>query len=159
VGALGLCFGVVSAVVDARISGRGRVVDAAIVDVVAMLGTLVQAARANGQVDGDKPSLFYDSPFYDAYLCADGRFITIGALEPQFYALLLKKLKLDDVDPAEQHDRSQWRDVKARLAARFARHSSDHWRHLPLTLSLSDSGNLFCPLARRRRAPNTKFPF
>jgi alpha-methylacyl-CoA racemase len=71
-GALGLCFGVVSAVLDARISGRGRVVDAAIVDVVAMLDTLVQAIRANGQIDGPRPSPFYDSPFYDTYFARTG---------------------------------------------------------------------------------------
>ena len=129
-GALGLCFGVVSAVLDARSSGRGRVVDAAIVDVVAMLGTIVQAIRAKGQINGAQPSPFYDSPFYDAYLCADGRFITIGALEPQFYALLLKKLQLDDVDPAAQYDRDQWSSLKARLSQLFASYSSDHWSHL-----------------------------
>ncbi len=129
-GALGLCFGVVSAVLDARGSGRGRVVDAAIVDVVAMLGTLVQGIRANGQIDGAEPSPFYDSPFYDAYVCADGRFITIGALEPQFYALLLKTLQLDDVDPAAQYDRNQWRGLKARLTALFAKYPSDHWGRL-----------------------------
>jgi alpha-methylacyl-CoA racemase len=129
-GALGLCFGVVSAVLDARSSGRGRVVDAAIVDVVAMLGTLVQGIRANGQIDGPEPSPFYDSPFYDAFVCADGRFITIGALEPQFYALLLKKLQLDDVDPAAQYDRNQWRSLKARLSQLFAGYPSDHWCRL-----------------------------
>jgi alpha-methylacyl-CoA racemase len=129
-GALGLCFGVVSAVLDARSSGRGRVVDAAIVDVVAMLGTIVQAVRANGQIDHAEPSPFYDSPFYDAYVCADGRFITIGALEPQFYALLLKKLQLDEVDPAAQYDRTQWRSLKVRLTELFASHPSDHWCRL-----------------------------
>jgi alpha-methylacyl-CoA racemase len=129
-GALGLCFGVVSAVLDARSSGRGRVVDAAIVDIVAMLGMIVQGIRANGQIDGSEPSPFYDSPFYDAYACADGRFITIGALEPQFYALLLKKLRLDDVDPAAQYDRNQWRSLKARLSELFATYPSDHWRRL-----------------------------
>jgi alpha-methylacyl-CoA racemase len=129
-GALGLCFGLVSAVLDARSSGRGRVVDAAIIDVVAMLGTVVQGIRANGQIDGPQPSPFYDSPFYDAYVCADGRFITIGALEPQFYALLLKKLQLDDVDPAAQYDRSQWRGLKARLSGLFASFPSDHWCRL-----------------------------
>jgi alpha-methylacyl-CoA racemase len=129
-GALGLCFGVVSAVLDARASGRGRVVDAAIVDVVAMLGTIVQAVRANGQVDGTEPSPFYDSPFYDAYVCADGRFITIGALEPKFYVALLNKLQLDDVDPAAQYDRNQWPALKTRLTQLFASHSSDHWCRL-----------------------------
>jgi alpha-methylacyl-CoA racemase len=129
-GALGLCFGLVSAVLDARSSGRGRVVDAAIIDVVAMLGTLVQAVRANGQIDEARPSPFYDSPFYDAYVCADGRFITIGALEPQFYALLLKKLQLNDVDPAAQYDRTQWRGLKPRLSQLFASYPSDHWCRL-----------------------------
>jgi alpha-methylacyl-CoA racemase len=129
-GALGLCFGMVSAVLDARVSGRGRVVDAAIIDVVTMLGALVQAIRSNGQIDGVQPSPFYDSPFYDAYVCADGRFITIAALEPQFYALLLQKLQLDDVDPATQYDRSRWPDLKARLARLFARYPSAHWRRL-----------------------------
>ena len=129
-GAMGLCFGLVSAVLDARSSGRGRMVDAAITDVVAMLGTLVQAVRANGQIDGTQPSPFYDSPFYDAYACADGRFITICALEPQFYALLLKKLQLDDVDPAAQYDRNQWCGLKTRLSQLFATYPSDHWCRL-----------------------------
>jgi alpha-methylacyl-CoA racemase len=129
-GALGLCFGVVSAVLDARRSGHGRVVDAAIVDVVAMLGTIVQAVRANGQIDGSQPSPFYDSPFYDAYVCADGRFITIGALEPKFYAALLNKLQLDDVDPAAPYDRNQWPGLKARLTQLFASYPSDHWCRL-----------------------------
>ena len=129
-GALGLCFGVVSAVLDARSTGCGRVVDAAIIDVVAMLGTIVQAVRANGQIDGAQASAFYDSPFYDAYVCADGRFITIGALEPQFYALLLEKLRFDDVDPAAQYDRNQWPSLKARLSELFASYPSDHWCRL-----------------------------
>lgn len=91
-GALGLCFGIVCALLDARVSGSGRVVDAAIVDIVAMLGTLVQWIRASGQIDGEQPSPFHDSHFYDTYECADGGVVSIAALEPQFYALLLDKL-------------------------------------------------------------------
>ena len=67
---------------------------------VAMLGSIAQSVRASGQLDGPEPSPFHDSPFYDVYACADGGFITLGALEPQFYALLLDKLGLADVDPA-----------------------------------------------------------
>ena len=88
-GALGMAFGIACALVDARATGRGRVVDAAIVDIVAMLGTLVHWIRANGQIDGAQPSPFHDSPFYDVYVCADGGFISLGAIEPPFYALLL----------------------------------------------------------------------
>ncbi|MBA8880144.1 CaiB/BaiF CoA transferase family protein [Phyllobacterium myrsinacearum] len=126
-GALGLCFGIVSAVLDARATGRGRVVDAAIVDVVAMLGTIVQLARSSGQIDGARPSPFHDSPFYDSYVCADGRFITIGALENQFYTLLLAKLGLSDVDPASQYDRTEWPGLKRRFTDLFASRARDHW--------------------------------
>ena len=67
-----------------RAPPAGRVVDAAIVDIVAMLGTLVHWIRANGQIDGAQPSPFHDSPFYDVYACADGGFISLGAIEPPF---------------------------------------------------------------------------
>src|SRR5262252_2965481 len=91
-GALGLAFGIACALVDVRAGGPGRVVDAAIVDVVSMLGMLVHWVRACGNIDRGLPSAFHDSPYYDVYACADGRHITIGAIEPQFYALLLQKL-------------------------------------------------------------------
>lgn len=126
-GALGLAFGLVCALFDVRGGGPGRVVDAAIVDVVAMLGALVQLLRSAGQIDTAAPSPFHDSPFYDTYACADGRFVSIGALEPQFYALLLAKLDLTDIDPARQYDTSHWPALKARIAARFRGRSRDEW--------------------------------
>lgn len=126
-GALGLAFGIVCALLDARTSGSGRVVDAAIVDVVAMLGMLVQWIRASGQIDGDQPSPFHDSPFYDTYECSDKGFISIGAIEPQFYVLLLKKLGLADVDPACQYERENWPELKLRLTALFLSQPRAHW--------------------------------
>jgi alpha-methylacyl-CoA racemase len=126
-GALGLAFGIACALIDARTSGHGRVVDAAIVDVVAMLGTLVQWVRANGQIDAALPSPFHDSPFYDVYCCADGGFVTLGALEPQFYALLLTRLGLADVAPGAQYDKSAWPALKARFTALFASQPRAHW--------------------------------
>ena len=126
-GALGLAFGIVCALLEARTSGRGRVVDGAIVDVLAMLGSIAQWIRAGGQIDGPQPSPFHDSPFYDIYACADGGFITLGALEPQFYALLLDKLGLTDVDPAGQYDKAAWPALKARFTALFASRPRAHW--------------------------------
>lgn len=126
-GALGLSFGIVCALFEARTSERGRVVDAAIVDIVAMLGTLLQWVRANGQIDADQPSPFHDSPFYDTYECADKGFISIGAMEPQFYALLLKKLDLTDIDPACQYERENWPALKIRLTALFLSQPRLHW--------------------------------
>jgi alpha-methylacyl-CoA racemase len=114
-------------VLAARESGRGCVVDAAIVDVVAMLGTLAHWIRGSGQIDGPEPSPFHDSPFYDVYRCADGGHLTVGALEPPFYAELLRRLGLDDVDVAAQYQRSTWPALKARLTALFASQPRDHW--------------------------------
>src|SRR5262249_10795459 len=74
------------------------------------------------------PSPFHDSPFYDVYACADGGHITIGALEPQFYALLLNKLGLADVDPAAQYDKAAWPALKARFTELFASQPRAHWR-------------------------------
>jgi len=126
-GALGLAFGMVCAILEARTSGQGRVVDAAIVDIVAMLGGIAQWIRGSGQLDGPQPSPFHDSPFYDVYRCADGGCITLGALEPQFYALLLQKLGLDDVDRGRQFDPRTWPALKDRLTALFASQPRAHW--------------------------------
>ncbi|WP_137895780.1 CaiB/BaiF CoA-transferase family protein [Ramlibacter sp. 2FC] len=129
-GALGLAFGIACALLEARASGRGRVVDAAIVDVVAMLGGIVQWIRGSGQLDAGRPSPFHDSPFYEVYECADGGFITLGALEPQFYLLLLDKLGLHDADPAAQYELAQWPALKARFAALFKSRPRDAWCEL-----------------------------
>jgi len=126
-GALGLCFGIVSALFEARQSGCGRVVDAAIVDIASMLGGIAQWIASSGGLGGPQPSAFHDSPFYDVYACADGTYITVGALEPQFYALLLNKLGLTDLDPAAQYDPAHWPGLKARLTALFASHTRTHW--------------------------------
>lgn len=129
-GALGLAFGMVSALLGVRSTGHGCVVDGAIVDVLAMLSPIAQLIRQCGGLEGSASSVFHDSPFYDRYLCSDGRYITIGAIEPQFYALLLAQLELTDVSPAQQMDKSLWPALKARIAKRFASHPSGHWNAL-----------------------------
>jgi len=140
-GALGLAFGVVSAVFAASRTGEGSVVDCSIVDVAAALSGIALSARAAGMLDGPAPSPFHDSPFYDLYACADGRHVSIGALEPQFYALLIDKLGLADVDPKAQYDRAAWPALKARLSALFLTEPSAHWRAL-----LEGSDACFAPV-------------
>ncbi len=127
VGALGLAFGIICALLEARGSGVGRIVDGAIIDVLAMLGRIALMLRANGQIDALTPSPFHESPFYDVYRCSDGGFVTLGALEPQFYALLLDRLGLADVDPAEQYDVAVWPSLKARLTTLFAGRPRAYW--------------------------------
>ena len=129
-GALTLAFGMVCAILEARSSGKGRVVDAAIVDAVAMLGGIAQWIVANDQIGGDRPSPFHDSPFYDVYRCADGGCITLGALEPQFYALLVEKLGLADVDLAKQYDTRRWPALKEQFTSLFASQPRTYWEAL-----------------------------
>lgn len=146
-GALGLAFGMTSALLAVRAGSPGRVVDAAIVDIVAMLGTLVQWIRAGQQIDSAEPSPFHDSPFYDTYACADGEFITVGAIEPQFYALLLNRLGLDDIDPKAQYDKASWPVLKARIAAIFKTQTRAYWCSL-----LEGSDVCFAPVLRPAEA-------
>ena len=129
-GALSLAFGIACALIDVRGGGAGRVIDASVVDAASMLGMLVHWLRATGNIDGARPSAFHDSPYYDVYECADGGHITIGALEPQFYALLLEKLGMTDVNPKEQEDRSKWPALKARFAACFRSKTRQEWCEL-----------------------------
>jgi alpha-methylacyl-CoA racemase len=140
-GALGLAFGLVSGVFAASRTGKGCVVDAAIVDVVASLSGIALWARSAGMLDGSRPSIFHESPFYDAYRCADGRYVTIGALEPQFYACLLDKLGLADVDPKAQYDMREWPALKARFAELFMSRPSAEWGAL-----LEGSDACFAPV-------------
>lgn len=148
-GALGLALGIVSGVLQARQSGQGCVVDAAIVDVVAMLGGLAQWIAGTGGLGGPAPSVFHDSPFYDVYRCADGGFVTLGAIEPQFYALLLKKLALTDVDPATQFDTATWPALKERMRALFLTQPRQHWCDL-----LEGTDACFAPVLTLDEAAN-----
>ena len=130
VGALGLAYGIVCGVLQAKLSGRGTVVDAAITDLTAMVGGLAYWVHGSGRLGGTAPSAFHDSPFYDVYECAGGGFITLAALEPQFYALLLQKLELSDVDPRAQYDSASWPALKTRLIALFLTRTREHWNEL-----------------------------
>lgn len=127
IGALGLAFGIVAAAFEAKNSGQGQVVDAAIVDIAAMLGSIALWIHGSGQLGGAHPSAFYDSPFYDLYEAADGQWLSLGPLEPQFYALLLEKLGLDDITANAQYDTRQWPALKERLTALFKSQPRAHW--------------------------------
>jgi alpha-methylacyl-CoA racemase len=140
-GALGLAFGVMAAVFAASRTGKGCVIDCSIADIAATLGGIALSARASGMLDTPIPSPFHDSPFYDVYACADGHYVTVGALEPQFYALMLDRLGLVDVDPKAQYERTAWPALKARLRALFLSQPSAHWRTL-----LEGSDACFAPV-------------
>ncbi|CAE6821967.1 CaiB/BaiF CoA transferase family protein [Paraburkholderia domus] len=128
-GALYLAVGLLSGILNARTTGKGTVVDASIVDGSAHMLQLLLYTGTKGLITGDRGKNVHDSShFYSTYRCADGHFITLGALEPQFYALLLDKLGLKS-DPyfARQWDRENWPDQQQRFAALFARRTREEW--------------------------------
>ncbi len=128
-GALYLAVGLLGGILQARSSGAGCVVDAAIVDGSAHSMGLLLAAQSKGIVSTERGHSVHDaSHFYATYRCADGRWFTTGAVEPQFYRLLLDKLGLAE-DPlfAEQWDRERWPAQKARMQAVFETRTRDEW--------------------------------
>lgn len=131
-GALYLAVGLLAGILRARETGEGTVVDAAIVDGSAHMMNLLLALRAAGGLPDERGRSMLDgSPFYDVYRCADGKWISIGPLEPKFYALLLEKLGLaGEAAFAAQYDQASWPQAKQQLAALFATKPSDHWREL-----------------------------
>ncbi|MBT9504160.1 MAG: CoA transferase [Burkholderiaceae bacterium] len=128
-GALFLAFGLVCALLEARSSGRGQVIDAAMVDGVNTMATLIHSLRAqNFWRDAPEQNFFlHSSPFYDTFECADGKHLSLGAIEPQFYAELLRRLGFDDVDAARQYQLRDWPGLRARVAERIKMRTCDDW--------------------------------
>lgn len=131
-GAMFLAFGLLCALLEAKASGRGQSVDAAMIDGVGALTTLIHSFRATGLWPEEPAQNFFmhSSPFYDSFECADGRFVALGAIEPQFYRELLQRLDLSDVDPEQQYDTRQWPALRARVAERIKSQSRDTWTAL-----------------------------
>jgi len=119
-GAMMLAFGVVCAALEAQKSGQGQVVDAAMVDGSALLGAMLYGFKQFGAWSNDRGNNLLDggAPFYDSYACADGKFITIGAIEPQFYALLLQLTDVHDPDFQAQISPTAHREAETAKAHR-----------------------------------------
>jgi alpha-methylacyl-CoA racemase len=131
-GGMMLAYGVVSALLSAARTGQGQVVDAAIVDGTAALANFVLGRRNAGGWPGPAGHNLLDTgaPFYEVYTCADGREIAVGALEPQFYAELLRLSGMDDsgeVAADRRLDPAGWPAAKQRWAELFATRSRDEW--------------------------------
>ena len=148
-GALYLAMGVLAAVLSARKTGVGQVVDAAIVDGSANLMNLLLSLHAVGQQPFERGRGLLDGPhWYGSYTCADGLHVTVGALEPQFNALLFAKLGLaDDPDFRNAYDPRRWPALRERLAALFATQARAHWVAL-----LEGSDACFAPVLNPREA-------
>ncbi len=130
-GGMFLAYGVVCALLEAQKSGKGQVVDTAMVDGSAVLMSMFWAMKNIGMFNENKPGtnlLDTGAHFYDVFECSDGKYVSIGSIEPQFYALLLEKTGLTD-DPAfgQQMDATQWPVLKTKLAEVMRTKTSTQW--------------------------------
>ena len=149
-GGMFLAFGMVCALLRARESGRGQVVDSAMVDGTAVLSTSMFGRIAEGTMAEGRGTTATNggTHFYNVYECADGEFISIASIEPQFYAELCEHLNLAEEDFSQQLDPARWDEQEAKLAALFATKTRDEWSAL-----LQDSDICFAPVLRFAEAP------
>jgi alpha-methylacyl-CoA racemase len=145
-----LVLGVLSALLHARAAGVGQVVDAAIVDGAASVTGLLHGLLEMGAWKDERGVNLLDTgaPFYDTYRCADGGWVAVGALEPQFYAALLEKLGLAGEEAIANHlDLAAWPAIRERFAAKFAERTRDEWHEL-----FADSDCCVAPVLSMREA-------
>jgi alpha-methylacyl-CoA racemase len=128
-GALFLALGICAGLLEARRSGTGQVVDAAIVDGAASMMTLFYGLMAAGVWRDERASNLLDTaaPFGEIYETKDGKFVSVLAIEPKFYAELLERIGLDPATLPHQYDREQWPAMKTRFAAVFRTKTRDEW--------------------------------
>jgi alpha-methylacyl-CoA racemase len=134
-GGMLLAFGIVAALYERGVSGKGQVIDAAMTDGSALLMNSIFGLMGQGVWNQNRGSNLLDggAHFYGTYETKDGRFVSIGSIEPQFYALLLEKTGLDqDPDLAKQMSRDDWPKLREKLAAVLATKTRDEWDEIML---------------------------
>jgi alpha-methylacyl-CoA racemase len=153
-GSMFLIVGILSALISARATGKGQVVDAAMTDCATYLGSLFHNLISVGDWEDRREANLLDggAPFYGNYECSDGRFVSIGSIEPQFYEILLEKTGAADKLPQRQMDKSNWPAMRATLCEVFLTKTRDEWCAL-----MEGSDVCFAPvltLAEARQHPH-----
>jgi alpha-methylacyl-CoA racemase len=146
-----LAFGLVCALLEAKQSGRGQVVDAAMTDGSALLMALFHSFDAQGLWAQQRGSNLLDggAHFYGAYETSDGKYVSIGAIEPQFYAELVQIAGLDPADFGHQMDHRRWPELQKKLEALFKTRTRDEWCEL-----MEGTDICFAPVLDLREAPD-----
>ncbi len=149
-GGMLLAFGVLAGLLEAKRSGKGQVVDAAMVDGAALLMSMFWGMRNSGFWSDERGTNLLDTGahFYEVYECSDGKYISLGSIEPQFYAELLKLSGLGEEKLPAQMDRSQWPAMKQRVAALIATRTRDEWCRI-----MEGSDVCFAPVLAMSEAP------
>ena len=128
-GSMFLVTGIMAALIERGRSGKGNIVDAAIVDGTHSLMSFVHGMAGMGQWQTAREANLLDgaAPFYRCYACRDGKFVAVGCIEPQFFATMMERLPVDPSEFGGQHDRSKWPDQHRTLEAVFASRTRDEW--------------------------------
>ncbi|MBI3368221.1 MAG: CoA transferase [Burkholderiales bacterium] len=151
-GALYLAFGLLAAIFERGRSGRGQVVDAAMVDGSASLMSIFHGLAAAGRWDDTRRAanlLDGGAPFYDTYPTSDGRYVSFGALEPKFFAEFAQRVGLDPRFVKRQYDRALWPEMRTAIAAIFAQRTRDEW-----AAALGHSDACVAPVLSMAEAPS-----
>ncbi|MDR3511314.1 MAG: CaiB/BaiF CoA-transferase family protein [Caulobacteraceae bacterium] len=150
-GALYLAFGLLAGVIQARATGTGQVVDCAMSDGAASLMAMFYGFKASGMWQDERRANMLDggAHFYDTYQCSDGKWVSIGSIEPQFYALLLEKTGITDPAFQAQHDRDAWPALHDKLAAVIATKTRDEWTEI-----MGGTDVCFAPILTLAEAPS-----
>jgi alpha-methylacyl-CoA racemase len=149
-GGMLLAFGMVCALFEAQKSGKGQVIDAAMIDGSAALMAMIYGLRASGFWTDERGVNLLDggAHFYDTYETADGRYISVGSIEPQFYELLLKHTGIDDPDFKNQMNTKQWPAFKETITSVFKTKTRDEWTEI-----MGDTDICFAPVLSLDEAP------
>jgi alpha-methylacyl-CoA racemase len=128
-GGMMLALGLLAAILHSRATGKGQIVDAAMIDGAATLGTMIFGMMAQNSWKVEREANFIDgaAPFYATYACSDGGFVSVGAMEPQFYKALLGLLELADARFADQWNRSMWPILREALQSKFRERPREAW--------------------------------
>jgi alpha-methylacyl-CoA racemase len=150
-GGMLMAYGIACALLERSRSGQGQVIDAAMVDGSAVLTTFIHSLRAIGIWTDERGTNLLDTGahFYDVYETADHRYVSVGSIEPQFYAELLRLSGLEGEDLPGQMDRAQWPTLKERVAAVFRTKTRDEWCAL-----MEGTDVCFAPVLSMREAPD-----
>jgi alpha-methylacyl-CoA racemase len=150
-GALYLAFGLLAGVIHARASGQGQVIDCAMTDGAASLMSMFYGMSASGMWSDTRQANMLDggAQFYDTYECADGNWISLGSIEPQFYALLLEKAGLSDPAMQAQMNRAEWPALKAKVAAAIKSKTRAEWCEI-----MDGTDVCFAPVLSLAEAPH-----
>ena len=150
-GGMFLAFGVMSAIWEAGRSGKGQVVDVSMVEGSAALMHMMYSFKAMGVWEDERESNMLDGAahFYDTYETSDGKYVSIGSIEPQFYALLIELAGLDKEEFAPQMDKAQWPQLKEQLASVIKTKTRDEWCEI-----MEGSDVCFAPVLSMSEAPS-----